>query len=69
MSLTKLIIYDLLGKEVEKLINKELEAGYYEIDFDASNLPSGVYFYRIQVYPANSGAENFIDTKKMTLLR
>jgi len=48
MSLTKLIIYDLLGREVQTPINKELEAGYHEINFNASNLNSGVYFYKIQ---------------------
>lgn len=61
-SLTKLIIYDLLGREVQTLINEELEAGYHEINFDASNLNSGVYFYKIQ-------SEDFIHTKKMILLR
>jgi len=61
-SLTKIIIYNLLGEEVQTLIDKELEAGYYEINFDASNFQSGVYFYRIQ-----SG--DFISTKKMILMK
>ncbi|MGE5811381.1 MAG: fibronectin type III domain-containing protein [Ignavibacteria bacterium] len=61
-ALTKIIIYDLLGREVRTIINKELEAGYHEINIDADNFPSGVYFYRIQ-----SG--NFINTKKMILMR
>ncbi|MGD0591179.1 MAG: T9SS type A sorting domain-containing protein [Bacteroidota bacterium] len=61
-ALTKLIIYDLLGREIQTLINKELEAGYGEINFDASNFQTGVYFYRIQ-----SG--NFIQTKKMILMK
>jgi hypothetical protein len=61
-SLTKLIIYDLLGREIQTLINKELEAGYHEINFDATNFPSGVYFYRIQT-------GNFIQTKKMILMK
>jgi hypothetical protein len=60
--LTKLIVYDLLGREVQTLINKELEAGYHEINFDASNLTNGVYFYRIQ-------AGNFTETKKLLLLK
>jgi hypothetical protein len=60
--LTKLIIYDLLGREVQTLINKELETGYHEINFDAGNFTSGVYFYRIQ-----SG--DFIQTKKMILIK
>jgi hypothetical protein len=61
-SLTKLTIYDLLGREVQTMLNKELEAGYHEINFDASNFPSGVYYYRIQ-----SG--DFVQTKKMILIK
>ena len=61
-ALTKIIIYDLIGREVQTLINKELEAGYHEISIDANNLTSGVYFYRVQ-----SG--DFIQTKKMILMK
>jgi len=59
---TKIILYDLLGREIRTVVNKELEAGYYEINIDAYNLPSGVYLYRIQ-----SG--KFISTKKMILMK
>ena len=55
-------IYDILGREVATLVNEYRSAGKYEVEFNASNLPNGVYFYRIQ-------AGNFIDTKKMILLR
>lgn len=55
-------VFDVLGNEVATLVNEVKEAGYYSIDFNTSELPSGVYFYRIQ-----SGS--FIDTKKMILLR
>jgi hypothetical protein len=61
-ALTKIIIYDLLGREIKTLISKELEAGYHEINLDANNLTSGIYFYRIQ-----SG--DFISTKKMMLMK
>ena len=61
-ALIKIIIYDLLGREIRTLINKKLEAGYHEINFDAYNLPGGIYFYRIQ-----SGY--FIHAKKMILLK
>jgi hypothetical protein len=61
-SITKIIIYNILGKEMYTLINKELEAGYHEINFDAGNFSSGVYFYRIQ-----SG--DFTQTKKMLILK
>jgi len=55
-------VYDLLGKEIVTLVNEEKPAGNYEVEFNAANLPSGIYFYRIK-------AGNFIETKKMVLLR
>jgi predicted metal-dependent phosphoesterase TrpH len=58
----RLSALNILGKEIRILLNEEREAGSYSIDFNASNLPSGVYFYRLQ-----SG--NFINTKKMLLLK
>ncbi len=59
----KLIVYDLLGREVIRLINSEFKiAGRYTIDFFGSNLSSGIYFYKIE-------AGDFIATKKMVLLK
>jgi len=55
-------IFNLLGSEVAELINGEIEAGSYDIDFNASSLSSGVYFYRLQ-------AGNFVETKKMILIK
>ena len=55
-------VFDILGNEMETLINEEKPVGNYEIEFDASKLPSGVYFYRLQ-------ADNFIETKKMALMK
>jgi hypothetical protein len=57
-----LSILNILGEEIKVLLNEENEAGYYSVDFNGSDLPSSVYFYRIQ-------AGNFIDTKKMLLLK
>ncbi len=42
-----LIIYDILGREVSVLLNREMSAGEYEVTFDGSSLPSGIYFYRL----------------------
>ena len=53
-------VYDLLGNEVHTLVNERQSAGNYEVNFDASNLTSGIYFYRLQ-----SGS--FIQTKKLML--
>jgi photosystem II stability/assembly factor-like uncharacterized protein len=55
-------VYDILGKEIKTLLNEYKQAGTYEIEFDATSLPSGVYFYRMI-----SG--NYSETKKMILLR
>ncbi len=55
-------IYDTHGREVSKLVNEEKPAGSYSISLDASNLASGVYFYRLQ-------AGNFVKTNKMVLLK
>ncbi len=58
----RLIIYDVAGSEVAVIVNKEQKAGEYEIDFNAGNLTSGVYFYRLQT-------GNFVETKKMILMK
>ena len=55
-------VYDILGNEVATLVNEEKPAGYYEVEFDASDLTSGIYYYRI-----NAG--NYSETKKMILLK
>jgi hypothetical protein len=55
-------VFDMLGREVKTLVNEELKAGSYEKTFDASGLASGVYYYRIH-------AGNFVETKKLMLLR
>jgi ligand-binding sensor domain-containing protein len=54
-------VFDILGNEVATLVDEEMEAGYHSVDFSASELPSGVYFYRLHV-------GNFIENKKMLLL-
>jgi len=55
-------VYDILGRKVEELINKEKPAGKYELNFDGGNLSSGVYFYKIK-------AGSFNKTNKFILLR
>jgi hypothetical protein len=58
----KLVIYDILGREIYTLVNETLGAGSYEYVFDASNIPSGIYFYRL-------ASESYSETKKMILLK
>ncbi len=55
-------VYDVLGNEVAALVNEEKPAGTYEVNFNASQLSSGIYFYKLQ-------AGSFVETKKMILLR
>jgi len=69
---TTLIVYDVLGREVVTLINKELSPGNYEIEFPSNDgnasfekstqLPSGMYFYQLR-------AGLFVSTKKMLLVK
>ncbi|MBK7629454.1 MAG: T9SS type A sorting domain-containing protein [Ignavibacteriales bacterium] len=58
----KLKIYDVLGNEVATLVNEYKSAGSYEVDFNASSLSSGIYFYRLTV-------GSFVQTKKMILMK
>lgn len=62
MSFVTVKVYDVLGNEISTLVNEEKQMGRYEVEFNAVNLPSGVYFYRLQ-------AGDFIETKKMILMK
>ena len=62
-------VYDILGNEVATLVSEQKEPGNYEVNFDASSIASGIYFYRLMVYSAAGGAGKFILTKKMILLK
>ncbi len=55
-------LFDILGREVATLVDDELESGVHKINFDAQDLASGIYFYRIH-------AEGFLKTKKLMLLK
>ncbi|HEX9252113.1 MAG TPA: T9SS type A sorting domain-containing protein, partial [Ignavibacteriaceae bacterium] len=69
-SKVSLKIYDMLGGEVAELVSGEIEAGYYEMNFDGSSLSSGVYFYRLQAGdPSKGSGQSFVETKKMILLK
>ena len=55
-------VFDVLGRSVKNLVNENLRAGVYEINFEASELNSGSYFYKLS-------ATNFNETKKMILIK
>jgi subtilisin family serine protease len=61
-TLVTLKIFDMLGREVGVLVNERRVAGEYKVEFDASGLSSGVYFYRLQ-------AGTFVETRKLLLLK
>lgn len=60
--LTSLIVYDILGQKIFTLLNEKLSPGFYEIEFDASELSSGIYFYRLST-------PSYSETKSMILLK
>ncbi|MBW7887301.1 MAG: T9SS type A sorting domain-containing protein [Bacteroidetes bacterium] len=61
-SRVKINIYNSLGQLVETLVDKDMKSGYYEINFNASRLASGVYFYKLT-------SDNFVKTRKMLLIK
>ncbi len=58
----KLIVFDVLGREISTLVNEEMKPGIYEASWDAANYPSGIYFYRLIT-------DKFTETKKMMLVK
>jgi hypothetical protein len=58
----KLVVYDVMGRAVQTLVNETLKPGTYETTFDGSMLPSGVYFYKLSV-------GDFTETKKMLMIK
>ena len=57
-----LIVYDILGRKIETLLNEEMNPGFYEVEFTGSNLSSGTYFYKLST-------PNYSETKSMVLLK
>lgn len=66
ISFVTLKVFDVLGRETATLVNEVRPAGTYTVRWDAPALPSGVYFYRLE---AKSSTQNFVETRKMILLR
>jgi hypothetical protein len=58
----RLVVYNVLGREAAVLVNEQLKPGVYEVEFDASNYPSGVYFYRLT-------SDKFTQSRTMVLLK
>jgi hypothetical protein len=58
----KIEIYNIIGQKIKTLLDKPMEAGYHQVEFNSQNLSSGIYFYRIE-------AGEFQDVKKMILIK
>ena len=61
-SFVKIILYDVLGNVITTIVNEKLSAGSYEVNWDASDYPSGVYIYKLH-------SSDFVDVKKMVLIK
>jgi Leucine-rich repeat (LRR) protein/sugar lactone lactonase YvrE len=62
-------VYDVLGREVATLVNERKDAGNYETKFEANRFASGIYFYKLEARSSGSQAGNFVQTKKMLLVK
>jgi hypothetical protein len=73
-------IYDVLGREVATIVSEKLQPGYYSRQWDASAMPTGIYFYRLSIVPLaqrdliptygrNEQVDGLYETKKMVLIR
>jgi hypothetical protein len=58
----KITVFDITGREIEKLINQELNAGTYKVEFNGDSYPSGMYFYKLET-------DGFSETRKMVLIK
>jgi hypothetical protein len=70
ISNVSLKVYDVLGREIATLVNEEKPVGSYEVNFDASGLSSGIYFYKLTAGNSSTGSgQVFTETKKMLLMK
>ena len=69
-SRVSIVVYDLLGREVRRLVDEVKQAGYHDQRFDASGIASGVYFYRMTAEPITGGGKNsYVSVKKLLVLK
>ena len=66
----QITIYDLLSRHVTNLVSETQDAGYKSVQWDATNVSSGMYFYQIRVYDSDEiGAGEYVQTRKMVFLK
>ncbi len=69
VSTVRLVVFDVLGREVETLVDGVRPAGSYRVTWDAARYASGVYFYRLTASETGAGGSSFVSTKRMLLLK
>jgi hypothetical protein len=69
LSDVNLVVYDVLSRGVATLVNEKLKPGMYEVEWDGSDYPSGVYFYKMIAVPDGRQAGDYSMTKKMLLIK
>jgi photosystem II stability/assembly factor-like uncharacterized protein len=62
-------VYDILGKEVATLVNEKQSQGIYEVTFDGSGFPSGIYFYKLEILDPTWRTQSYKETKRMVLIK
>ncbi len=65
----KLSVFDILGREINVLVNETKQPGFYEVDFNAANLQSGIYFYKLDAASRTESQQVFSKVKKMMLVK
>ncbi len=69
-SIVRLSIYNIFGQELQRIVNERKEVGVYSVSFHSDDLPSGVYYYRLQTGDLSGDRKyNFLEAKKMLILR
>ena len=68
-SFVSIKVYDITGKEVETLVNENMQAGKYQTQWNGSIYSSGVYFYKMIVRHGGSSTGEFTDTKRMIMIK
>ena len=68
-SSVKISVFNMLGQRIDEISHSSVEAGYYEYQFDGTQLPSGVYVYRIEAVSEQNGKHVYKNVKKMILMK
>jgi hypothetical protein len=61
-----MIVYDMLGREISRLVDEQQKAGFYTVQFNTNNFASGIYFYRLIT---NAGGQQQMLTKKLSIIK